>query len=298
MGTELWPDFTRFTKLAVETRDVDPVYPVLNAYLRGQGIEPGEDDAMWLSVAHLTWYDMGSALNAWHEWDLSQESPNVTLRCATERRGNRDPNQLEKNLASWRSHAKRDGLAGYLIGNLPGDPRRAWQEVMNRIERVHGNGRWASYKLAEILIKVNEVPLEPYHMGHANSSGPRRGLELIIDNLPQGDRPEDIEFLDDMSAGLVAGLQMRLPGMKLYVEEVETTLCDFHALHDGRYYVGNDIDQMQQQLMDRPGHWTDDVLQARYDSLPHAYLGELNGWVGIDKARQKAYKETGEILTR
>lgn len=298
MGTELWPDFTRFTKLALETRDVDPVYPVLKSYLKSLDVEPQEDEALWLSVAHLTWYDMGSALHAWNEFDLSAESPDLTLRCATERRGNRDPKQLEKNLASWRNHAKGKGLAEFLLGKLPTNKRQAWTEVMARIERVHGNGRWASYKLAEILMKVNDAPLEPFHMGHANSSGPRRGLELLMDGLPQGDKPEDILFLDDVSEGLVAGLRSRLPHMALPVEEVETTLCDFHALHDGRYYVGNDIDQMFEQIMNERNHWTDAVLQARYDSLPHAYLGELEGWVGVDRERQKVYKQTGEILVR
>ena len=32
------------------------------------------------------------------------------------------------------------------------------------------------------------------------------------------------------------------------IEQVETILCDFHALAEGRYYVGHDIDQMQEQL--------------------------------------------------
>lgn len=298
MGMELWPDYLRFHELAVQTRDVDPVYPVMKRFLELNDVAPDSDAGYWLSVAHLSWYHIGSALRAWTSWDLATMEPTVTLPCATERRGNRDPLQLKRNLASWRDWASEEGgLRRFIAGGLPDDPKQAWTTVMDRIQLVHGNGRWASYKLAEILMKVNGLPLEPYHMGHANSSGPRRGMELLMDDLPAGNSVEEIRTMDALSEMFVEGMRTR--GLQGAVEEVETSLCDFHALHDGRYYVGNDIDQMLEQLMGQPlGHWTDSALQARYDTLPHAYLGELGGWNRVDRDRQRAYRDTGEILQR
>ncbi len=297
MSKDLWWDYAKFHTLALLTRDVDPVYPVLKRFLELQDVDPGSDDGLWLSVAHLTWYDMGSALRAWSSVALAAEAPGVRLRCATERRGNRDDNQLKANLASWREAAEASGsLGAFLTDGLPEEPVERWRDVVRRIQLVHGNGRWASYKLAEILNKVNGVELEFGDMGHANSSGPRQGLALLVADLPAGDSAKDVRALDEISEVFVAGLRQR--GLPAPIEEVETTLCDFHALFGGRYYVGNDIDQMQGQLLDQPMSFTDDAFQARYDRLPHPYLGELGGWVGVDRQRQKAYRDTGEILVR
>lgn len=298
MGMERWADFARFTRLALATGDVDPVYPVLKRVLELRGLDPASDDGLWLSVAHLTWYDIGSALRAWGAYRLAVDEPTVSLRCATERRGNRDPKQLKANLAGWRDAAEASGsLRAFLANGLPDDPKQAWQVAMDRIQLVHGNGRWASYKLAEILIRVNGFNLEPTHMGHANSSGPRRGLELLYDNLPTGNKPNDVWTLNAVSESVVEDLRA-WNGFEHRMEEVETTLCDFHALVDGRYYVGNDIDQMLGQLLDQPSAHSDDALQARYDTLPHAYLGELGGWNRVDRERQRVYRDTGEILER
>lgn len=303
MGMATYPDYLRFHQLALETHDVDPVYPVLRRFLELQQNEPDSEAGYWLSVAHLTWYHIGSALTAWSGGFGAERRPGEFvgqgLPLATERRGNRDPKQLLNNITGWYEAAEASGgLKAYLTDGLSQyRPRPKWEAVMERIQDVHGNGRWASYKLAEILMKVNGLDLEPYHMGHANSSGPRRGLELLIDDLPQGDGAADVAALDQFSQQLVEGIRAR--GLPAPVEEVETTLCDFHALHEGRYYVGNDIDQMLEQLHAVPaGSWLDDALQARFDTLPEPYLGEQNGWTKVDRDRQKAYKLRGEILTR
>jgi hypothetical protein len=82
------------------------------------------------------------------------------------------------------------------------------------------------------------------------------------------------------------------------METAETSLCDFYAMTRGRYYVGIDIDEMQEQLLRVPSDLTKWAFKARYESLPHDYLGELNGWEGIDKARKSIYKNTREIAVR
>ena len=39
-------------------------------------------------------------------------------------------------------------------------------------------------------------------------------------------------------------------------------------------------------------------MTARYGAFPHQYLGEMNGWSGPDKERQKVYRDTGRIVLR
>lgn len=291
--SKLWPDYVAFTREALRSRDVDPVYPVMEKLVEKQDPE----SALWMSVLYLTYYHMGSALAVWEE-TLEPRLPDRLggLPTATERRGNREVFQLERNLRGWLDAADRSGgLLSYLWIGLPEDPGAAWEAVQERIRAVPGNGRWASYKYAEILQKVHGWELKPLHMGHAYSTGPRQGLALLT-RIPIGNGPDDIVELDRLSNLLVDGL--RRNGVDVKIEEAETTLCDFHALCEGRYYVGYDIDQMQAQLTAVPSDMTDEAFQARFETLPHRYLGEHGGWAGVDRERAQVYRRTGKVVTR
>lgn len=287
-------DYARFHKLALETHDVDPVYPVL----RGISDELGWDEERrtWAVLAHVAYYDLGSALQA---IDADKWLPGLTF--GTERRNHRVPARFEKH---WTALEHKSviyaGFYPWLRDALvPGDPVASWGSVTDALLDVWGNGRWAAYKTCEMLAEVVGMPLEAPDMGHAHSSGPRQGLNLLFAGANQytGNDKGTVKLLDDFSTLLCKVLAER--GLPARVENVETTLCDFHALHGGRYYVGHDIDQMLEQLHHSPDNTMKfAAFQARSGAFDEAYLGERGGWDGIDKSRNKAYKEHGLILTR
>jgi hypothetical protein len=285
----LFNDYLRFHTLALDTRDVDPVYPVLRHLAAGQGLSA--EDRIRLVMRHVAYYHLGSALTAF-------AGEGVILPCATERRSHRDVRKLQTHLDALRS-----------VENLPGgwttwfapvgrysDRRVAWGALNSRLLEIWGNGRWAAYKTAEMLWKVCGFPVEATDMGHAYSSGPRRGLALLSEGLPTGNSTADIQALNEASERLCG--RLRSEGAGASVEEVETTLCDFHSLHVGRYYVGHDIDQMLRQLLDVQSSLTGAALDARSATLPQRYLGEVYGWTGPDRDRCRRYRRTGEIMER
>lgn len=286
--------FTGFARLALSTQDVDPVYPVLRHL--GQGMDLRQ--RVWMALLHVAYYDLGSALAVLD----SNPAPRVPapeqwkLPCGTERRGHRDPRQLLKHLQALadldRLHGGLDQWAADLGGY--GYPR-GYIELTG----VRGNGRWAAYKTSELLAET--IPelcaaLLPTDMGHAHSTGPRQGLELILDGLPPGSAPHNIAILDDVSRSLVRDLQDK--GMPATAASTETVLCDWHSLVGGRYYAGHDIDQMMEQLVRTPSGLTGAAFEARFATLPHEYLGELCGWNGVDKARRTVFRDQGLILAR
>lgn len=289
--TGIWEDYIRFHELSLQTRDVDPTYPVLK-YLAKEGQLSGED-RIRLVMRFVAYYHLGSGLASF----LGKNTE--PLPCATERRGHRDPRKLAKHLDALRSvEAMPGGWERWVSNALQGSsgPREAWGKLNDAILTIWGNGRWASYKTSEILWKVCNVRVEATDMGHAHSSGPRQGLDLLFDGLPRGNSAEVVAALDHVSNRV----RMRLigAGLQAPVEEVETTLCDFHSLATGRYYVGHDIDQMLRQLLDVQSGWTRRALDARFHTLPHQYLGEIHGWTGTDVNRKRAYRDTGRILER
>jgi hypothetical protein len=101
-----------------------------------------------------------------------------------------------------------------------------------------------------------------------------------------------IARLDRLTAALAADLGDSDVG------QVETSLCDFHSLTKGGYYLGHDIDAMQEQLHTTPSDLTPQAVAARLGTIPAAYLGEVGGWSGVDRDRRRAYRDTGRILER
>lgn len=292
---QLFSHFALFHGLACGTFDVDPTYPVLRRIGGGKS----KESAYWMTFLHVAYYHLGSALKVLDAVEEPAGVPDrfLQLPCSTERRGHRDPRRLHLHLRSLLGVVERHGSFGaWLESDLPGDPVDAWRATTDKVLSVWGNGRWAAYKTCELLWKVNGLKLEAPDMGHAHSSGPRRGLELLFDGLPTGNKPADIARLDQVSRELCLRLgDLQLP---YGVEEVETTLCDFKSLCHGRYYVGHDIDQMLAQLLEVVSEHGGLALDARAETLPLEYLGELNGWRGVDPVRRTVYKKTGKILTR
>jgi Alpha-glutamyl/putrescinyl thymine pyrophosphorylase clade 2 len=274
----LHADYARFHRIQVASRDIDPVYPVYRQLAADLGLTA--EDRTRLVLLHVAYYHAGSALAA-------LDGAHWRLPCGTERRGHRDDRQLRRHL---------DGLAQ--AGAQPGGytaflrPRAgSWDALTARLRELPGNGRWAAYKAAEMLQKVCGYAVTAPDMGHAHSSGPRHGLALLYPGIPEGNSPADIARLDAISAALAAGLPAP-------VEEAETTLCDFHAMHGGRYYPGHDIDVMLAQLIAVQSGLTAAFLAARRAVLPPAYLGEIHGWSGVDRGRCRAYRDTGQIRER
>jgi hypothetical protein len=139
----------------------------------------------------------------------------------------------------------------------------------------------------------------PPDMGHKTSSGPRKGLALLFPEAPTDDSNVAIKVLDDLGEWLFRHmLDHGIPVKDL--GEVETCCCDFHSMVKGHYYVGHDIDHLQDSMnrKETPVLVRHQIKEARRMSLPVHYLGELNDWDGVDKARKSHYARTGEILTR
>jgi hypothetical protein len=284
--TERYGLYYRWHWLQKATKDIDPVYPVMREYL----VECGTSDSQmaWLVFLHVAYYHLGSALLVFGD-NPNPHMPKpdrLKLPTATERRGHRDPDKLAGHFQAL-----------FDMFDVFGGPYAAlcapsWTEQIDRLLSVYGNGRWAAYKTAEMAQKVLGRPIQPTDAQHADSTGPRKGLADVFGPQPAGNSTAVIADLDRRTTSLAANLGETDLGY------VETSLCDFHSLLAGHYYLGHDIDAMQAQLYAVPSEETLPIFTARRETLPHEYLGEFHGWIGPDADRKRAFLRTGEILER
>jgi len=141
---------------------------------------------------------------------------------------------------------------------------------------------------------VNGFPVEPLDAGHANSTGPRKGL---IDVYP------DLAALATTNAPAVIGVLDRrteelAQALNITIGQTETVLCDWHSMLKGNYYVGHDIDMMLEQAH-RPSTSTEArrlIVAARQHEFDATFLGERNGWTGVRRDLKRAYRDQGRIV--
>lgn len=311
----------RFARLQQESFDMDPVYPVLRQLHEWMGLD--EEEALRHTLVYVAYYNLPSACLYWllargrAATDPVYQSA-LRLPTGIERRGMRDPKALHRHLAAL----EQTDVAELLLAQPGG-----WVETQQRLGTIWGNGRWATYKAAELMQKVLGAPLEPTDTGMKGSSGPYAGLLLFCPWLPSRPTAAVVQEAEDQAAGLRVVLAEH--GVRLDIAEVETVLCDFHSLAKGRYYNGHDIDHMLHQLRvaERalaPGgrfhglefaadagrssmdgaerNLAHEALEliagARARTLPAAYLGELRGWDDVDKKRNRLYRDTGVVAHR
>lgn len=293
-------DLAAFARHHVSSGDIDPAYPVIGWMERD--LELDEDAAIWHTLVYVAYYNLTSAVQVWQDWDWMLEALRahelsgysagpLKLPTGIERRGLRDGSKMARHLldlqathqlyGSWWEALSARGLT--------------WGGIVDSVRAIYNNGRWAGYKTAELLKTVHGWPISAPDMGNDGSSGPVDGLKLVYPDL-------DLSTVDAQDAAAEA-LRDRLSydhDIHLPWEQLETVLCDWHAMCEGRYYVGHDIDQQLEQVMrpEVPAEARQLILRARAATLPHAYLGELGGWDGVDKARAKAYAVGRGVIIR
>lgn len=300
-------DLLKFSIHLVGSEDIDPLYPVLRALIEEQGLD--EEEGLWLSFLYVAWYNLPSA---WRAFTTCPEpDPRIVEELenawptGTERRSNRG-GKVRGHIASYLEAIGRGKQHEWLTQGLRSarNTQRMndnWRVLNERLQSLHGNGRWAAYKACEVYQKVNGIEVEAPDMGHRFSSGPRQGLALLYGPL-EGQDDRTVARLDRQGESLTGWLQRHR--LDVSVQEVETILCNWKALVHGRYYVGHDIDELQEQITVAVER---DILteqeaaplwHAREVALPHRYLGEHHGWHGVDKKRNKAYRDRGVVLYR
>jgi hypothetical protein len=283
-------DFCRFAKLQIESTDIDPVYPVLRAAYAG--VE--REIALWRTLLYVAYYHLGSAERAWSRWPEPGIVPGGQVaidETGIERRGFRGNDHAADFINATLHRAKRQGgtLASWTGWAAANGGKKGWSEARDEFESVHFMGPWASYKFVDLLAHVHFYQITAPDIGvggNAKTAGPVSGLVALTGA--------------DWKSCLNPALQQRLYEKSIDafvpfggIEEMETALCDFNSLCEGRYYVGHDIDQMMGQLDPSSSFWA-----HRRTAIPERYLGEVRGWMGVDRARKRYYLDTGTIYAR
>lgn len=290
----LMQDFVTFTDELIGSKDIDPVYPILKEMY--DLLDLGHEERLWFTFLYMGFHSLPSAAAAFAE----QPKPGPLHKGLyklpmTMQRRNLRGGKLRSHVASYLDAIDGSTQDSWIRnGFVRGDATHNFEAFWLTSQSLWGNGRLTAYKWAEILEYVHGYEMRAPDMRLDQCLGPRRGVELVYDLLDAPTPPLNVAG-DDVKARLQDGL-----GYELRWAEVETCLCDFAALMQGRFYIGHDVDEIEEHILDAPIEdeqktW---LMQARLRAIPHEYLGEIQGWSRRDDALRKSYRTEYLIQSR
>lgn len=296
-GAELTADLIEFARLEVEAADIEPWAAIL-ADLRRVG-DLDDEQAAWALKLYNAYDDFGSAFRvferapsprAWvhDEGDVRELAASLPL--SGERRSLRGGRVL-KHLDDYAAHLDGRPQLEWLRDGIPAGPDAsavgAWAPAMRHMRKVWGVGRQTAFEWAEFAGKVLGLPLEAPDACLWESTGPRAALQMMYER----DDPTAAD-LDEWAAETKETL--RRAGVDLAWWDFETVICDFKVMVKGRYYPGQHIAMIREEIEGLPEPWRGRLRAALRRIVPEPWSSIPPG---VDKGLRPRYRDTGVIVT-
>lgn len=285
-------DLVTFARLEVAANEIEPWAAVL-AELRRNG-DLADEPALWAVKLYNAYDDFGSAFRVYagcpdpQAWPWADPSLAVAQPLSQERRSLRG-GRIVRHLDSYAGLLDGTPQRAWLEAALPAgaDPQAAFPALDARLRDVWGVGRQTSFEWAEFAAKVAGLPVDTPDGALWESSGPRESIERIY----EAEHP-DVGWLNARAGECKATLAAE--GVDLSWWDFETVICDFNVMRKGRYYVGQHLAMIREEIES-----LDDLTRGMLDRAYAAVIPEP--WAtgvkaGVDKELRRRYRDTRQIV--
>lgn len=286
-------DLAEFARVEIEANDIEP-WAELIAQLHTQGTLDLEQTA-WLVALYNSYDDLGSAWNVARRWPTPQAWAAAPDRdqaagypCTQERRGLRGGRVLTRHasyLAQLDGQPQLEWL-GIPIHAAAGRTADAFGLLTAHLRTVWGVGRQSAFEWAEFTTKTLGLPAIAGDAQLWESEGPRRCLQRLYGN-PTPTR----EWLEQAAHATRDHLSSR--GVWLSWEDFETVICDFNVMRDGRYYPGQHLAALLEEIRTCPPEDHPVLLEAWDAVVPRAWRRITPG---INPRLRPLYRDTGQLI--
>jgi hypothetical protein len=283
-------DLAEFAALEDQGGDIEPWAAVISQLHVAGTLD--REQAGWLATLYNTTDNLGSAWRIMRLWP----DPRTHAPAAARELAPRLPLSGERrNLYGGRILRRFDSYTGHLDGaaqldwvgrGLAGDdPYDNFAPLLDRLRRIWGVGRLAAFEWAEFWHKVCAVPVDAPHGELWESSGPRASLCNIY-----GNAHPTRSWLDDTARGCREHL--REAGVALSWWDFETVICDFNVMVGGRYYPGQHIAMIREEIEGLDGDDRQLLRGALTAAVPAPWCDIPPA---VSKPARSHYRRTGRI---
>jgi len=294
---KLLDDLAAFARVEVEACDIEPWAATLDVTRMWLGYE----DTAWLVKLYNATDNLATAVgmaNRWatpYQWahDYAGRDCLADAVIGRERRNLRaTPGGLAKHLDSYVDALNGKDQFTWLRDPIPpGAYRDEAFDALVRYLRLScwGTGRLAGFEWAEFAGKVLRVPVKAGHGCLWESSGPRQALEWIYNG---GKRADSDDQLRNWATECHSYLAWH--GAELDWWDFETVICDFNVMRKGRYYPGQHIAMLREEIQSMHPAWSQQFAVDMSVVIPYPWH---NTPPGVNKKLAANYADTGKIRT-
>jgi len=288
-------DFARFGRAMILSGDIDPQFWILRYMYKELKLD--HNTALWFTCLYLLYYHLGSAVQAWERYPkpniIRKKEWNYDLPYFKQRRCFRG-NEYARDQINTIVKVSDGDLAAWVDNLVDDGGEEGWTRVREAASELPYHGPWSSYKLCDMIKFVHNYDISAPDIGTkpGATAGPIAGLNSLT-GLDWKECANNNQLHRDL---LRMTIDLGAPVNGL--DQLESMLCDYQSLINGKYYVGHDIDRDQAQLeLERIRNPILDILwEARQQIFDERLLGEIGGWSEVRSHLNGVYKNRRRII--
>jgi hypothetical protein len=235
-------DCYSFGRRLLSTNDLDPVYVLLH-----EAKLPLSKLKRWL-VAYWCFYHIGTA-----SW-ITDGGPSYWQRFHTAANSKEYPRCHERrhfrgaNATKSTTYLQGVGLEGLWKPLLDPYNPNDLESVMKYVQTWVGFGPWIAFKVADMLERLELVPVKFNSGAMFLFDSPRQGAELLA-SLENPDTDDVNSWAVERILGML-GTRLAPPRYERQInsQEAETVLCKWKSHMNGHYDIGEDIESCKKSL--------------------------------------------------
>lgn len=294
----------------------DEIGPLIRDYFKKQNLS--KDDQVWWVLLYSSCYCMGTACILQQELDYkslkksqaerfwSENKPRLIFQ--SDRRYIKNMNQFVEILGEFIHRSKRHPWE-YLQQFLRSTPSETYDALYKEVSSWRYYGRFGTILFLYNLNKLMRIPMDSRDYDWKSGKTTTAAVFNAIYEDDKADAFEstaflttaDTEFLNAFLSKLINRLSTKYPDKTWTVMGVTSDLCSYRKLFKQTRYLGYYVDRQQEELIWLQDRWPEyqelwsDFWDGRKCYINSQYLGELNGYTGIQKDRMRSWVERGEF---
>lgn len=291
-NTDLLKDFFIYSQAELASNDIAPWADLFRVIYEEELLPRA--DAWWLTTLYNTYdrtdsawryYQRWPSLARWNVDPRKADAASHQLYPRTGERRNLHGGSVLRRLQSYSDILGEQDPLTWLCQSLDYDsPGADFATLTLQMRQVWGVGRQAAFEWAEFAGKVIGLPIDAADGQFYESSGPRQSIERMYNAGNKMTEDELNWAANDLQA------RLSLEGMDVPFVDLETMVCDFNVMRNGRYFVGRHLTALRGEVQGF------EMLEYAFSKVVPKEWADVPAGLEMDPVLRKHYKTTGEIF--
>lgn len=294
----------------------DEIGPIMKRYFKVNKMS--KDDQVWWILLYSACYCLGTACILERELDYDTvtekrlnrfwEVYKKDLIFQSDRRYIKNMNQFNDIAWEFICRSKREPWK-YISQFITDDPYETYRNLYKEVSSWRYYGRFGTILFLYNLHKLMGIGLDYYEYDWKTGKTTTAALfnafylDERADEFEKDSKltKEELTWLDDKLQKLTKVLKKRYPEKDWTLMGITSDLCSYRKLFKQSRYLGYYVDRQQEEILWLEERWPQyksswwDIWKWRQKYIDCKYLGEKNGYTGVQREKMLAWVVRGEF---